>query len=63
MEDREVVWVSDSLSQPAAASSLREGAFWIRLLKPPSLREVAREAGRKESAILTDSFYGSAMPQ
>ena len=39
----------DSLSQPAADSSLGEGA-WTGPQKPPSLREVAREAGRKESA-------------
>ena len=38
----------DSLSQPAADSSLGEGA-WTGPQKPPSLREVAREAGRKES--------------
>ena len=38
----------DSLSQPAADSSLGEGA-WTGPKKPPSLREVAREAGRKES--------------
>ena len=37
----------DSLSQPAD-SSLGEGA-WTGPQKPPSLREVAREAGRKES--------------
>ena len=38
----------DSLSQPAADSSLGEGA-WTGPQKSSSLREVAREAGRKES--------------
>ena len=46
----------NSLSQPAADSSLGEGAWTgartgarTGAQKPPSLREVAREAGRKES--------------
>ena len=45
----------DSLSQPAADSSLGEGA-WTGPQKPPSLREVAREAGRKEST--TEQLQG-----
>ena len=51
---------NDSLSQPAAASSLGEGAWtgaWTGPQKPPSLREVGREAGRKESATEQLPFF------
>ena len=49
----------DSLSQPAAASSLGEGA-WTGAQKPPSLREVGNEADLKESA--TEHLHASYIP-